>query len=159
MEEGIAQGWDQGYWKQTLKESHTLHLLPESHSTWCFPIHSPIRKFRLNFHSTNCVHFPRKWRRKKDFAQDPRSSYFGRAWMSPQVSLTANGLSFSHIKSSTSVAPKSHTELPEQLAVITLPDSGQALLMMSASSTWPYGGFIAAFPFRASGTLGRKNLI
>lgn len=91
-------------------------------------------------------------------AQDYKTSHYGTAWTSSQVSLATSGLPLSHIESSTSVALERHLELPEQLAPIRLPDSGQTLLMTSTFSTWPYGSFIAVSLFRAFSTLGRKNL-
>lgn len=51
------------------------------------------------------------WGSKRTVPKTTESA-IGRAWMSPCVSLTANGLPLSHIKSSTSVAPKSHREPP-----------------------------------------------
>lgn len=154
---------EQDYWKQTLKVSYTLHLLPAKYSTWGFHTHSLTRNFRINVHCTNCP-FPKRTEALKGPCPRPQNQLLW-DWMSPQVSLTANGLPLSHIKSSTSVARRAtqsclssclchHTDFFLFCCQILV----KLLLMMSASSTWPYGNFMATFPFWASNTQGETVL-
>lgn len=150
---------EKDYWKQILKGSHSLHLLLQRVLPHSFSESSR----QTSMVQTKSI-FQGNQGSKRTMPKTTESAT-GRTWMSPQVSLTENGL-LSYNKNSTSVSPKSHTEFPEQLPPLC--NSFflfcwwiliKLLIMMCASSTWCYRGFMAAFSFRASCTLTINGLI
>lgn len=121
----------QDYWKQIIKESCILHLLPAKCSTRGFPIHSLLRKFRINFHSIDSVNFPRRSRLKKDHAQDHRISYWQGLNVSPCLPDCKWPSTLPHQKFNISSPEGSHRAPWAAVSVILiffLPDSCQAFV-------------------------------